>query len=162
ERFAILGWGSLLWDDAHPKHPKFAEQIGRWEYDGPALPVEFSRVSKTRHGALTLVLDPIHGAPVTTAWTLSKRTDIDQAVSDLQSREGTSRDRIGFVHGHDQKARAPATADVIGQWAATRGVHGVVRTDLPSNFEEKTRRPFSIEAARVYLEHLSESGKAEA
>jgi hypothetical protein len=40
-KIAILGWGSLLWD----KRPEFDEQHDEWQFDGPKLKIEFSRVS---------------------------------------------------------------------------------------------------------------------
>jgi hypothetical protein len=56
-RIAILGWGSLLWD----KRPNFDEQHDDWQFDGPALPPEFSRVSSSRSGVLTLVIGAVPG-----------------------------------------------------------------------------------------------------
>ena len=46
ERIALLGWGSLLWDEDE----EFDDLHGRWRYDGPALKLEFSRISKSRGG----------------------------------------------------------------------------------------------------------------
>jgi hypothetical protein len=40
---AILGWGSLLWEEREA----FNENHGPWKNDGPALKVEFSRVSSS-------------------------------------------------------------------------------------------------------------------
>ena len=80
KRIAILGWGSLLWDgDDH-----FDRWHDAWKYDGPSLRLEFSRVSSSRLGALTLVIDPQHGSETTVAWCLSKRKDADDAVADLR------------------------------------------------------------------------------
>ena len=56
-KITVLGWGSLLWD----KRPEFDEQHDAWQSDGPYLKIEFSRVSSTRNGALTLVLDTKNG-----------------------------------------------------------------------------------------------------
>ena len=33
---AILGWGSLLWDE----RPEFDGQHGDWKFDGPVVPLE--------------------------------------------------------------------------------------------------------------------------
>lgn len=38
-KIALLGWGSLLWD----KRPEFDEYHEPWQFDGPELPLEFSR-----------------------------------------------------------------------------------------------------------------------
>src|SRR5262245_19864397 len=82
---AILGWGSLLWEDGGD----FDRWHGPWQFDGPTLKLEFSRISETRLGALTLVIDADHGALTTVAWSLSKRKLAADAVADLRCREGT-------------------------------------------------------------------------
>ena len=93
-RIAILGWGSLLWEG----RCGFNNLHDRWRYDGPSLKIEFSRISrKSRLGALTLVIDPVHGFPTTVAWCLSKREKIEDAVTDLRCREGTTNDNICSV-----------------------------------------------------------------
>jgi len=68
-RIAILGWGSLLWEGG----PEFDSWHGPWQYDGPTLKLEFSRVSKKRLRALTLVIDSEHGTETAVAWCLAKR-----------------------------------------------------------------------------------------
>jgi hypothetical protein len=104
-RMAILGWGSLLWEE----HPEFDQWHDDWEPDGPTLKLEFSRVSSTRLGALTLVIDPNHGAPTRVAWCLSKRKDPDDAVVDLRCREGCPIRYIArmdtVASAHDQSLR---------------------------------------------------------
>jgi hypothetical protein len=58
-----LGWGSLLWD----RQPKFDRHHHDWQFDGPQIKLEFSRVSRKRRRALTLVIDSKNGAPCTVA-----------------------------------------------------------------------------------------------
>ena len=48
-KIAILGWGSLIWNQ------NGLPVKGQWKKNGPVLPIEFSRVS--RDGRLTLVID---------------------------------------------------------------------------------------------------------
>jgi hypothetical protein len=48
-RIAVLGWGSLIWDP----HPIFDQHHRDWQFDGPRLNLEFSRISKTRAGVVT-------------------------------------------------------------------------------------------------------------
>jgi hypothetical protein len=159
DRFAILGWGSLLWDD---RHPKFNAQIGVWLYDGPVVPIELSRISSTRDDALTLVIDSEHGSQITSAWCLGRRADFEQAIEDLKVREGTGRRKIGYVHGGDRQSRDAKIANAVQAWATEHKLDGVVWTDLESNFKEKTGRPFSIDAAREHLNSLTDSGKTQA
>jgi hypothetical protein len=49
-QIAILGWGSLLWEGG----TDFDRHHGDWQFDGPTLRLEFSRISTSRLGALTL------------------------------------------------------------------------------------------------------------
>jgi len=62
-RFAIIGWGSLIWDlDDLGPHVRGAWAMGA----GPRLPMEFTRVSPKRRRALVVCLDPRHGVPCAT------------------------------------------------------------------------------------------------
>ena len=79
-RIGILGWGSLLWEGGR----EFDDWHGPWQYDGPNLKIEFSRVSERRLGALTLVIDAEYGSPTTVAWCLSKRETLEDAICDLR------------------------------------------------------------------------------
>jgi len=146
--FAILGWGSLVWD------PRELPIAGTWRAGGPVLPIEFSRVSSD--GRLTLVIDERHGEPVQTRYALSPRTEMAQVVLDLQLREGTIERNIGLWSTRDNviHSRVDSLQQVMRNWAAETKMDAVVWTDLPSNFEERTGTPFSVEAAEVYLRGL--------
>ena len=151
ERIALLGWGSLLWD----RGEKFDDCHGRWHYDGPTLKLEFSRISKSRGGGLTLVIDTENGIDTRVAWCLSRRDRIDSAAEDLRKREKTRRELIGIysVRG-DRRSHDENAFSEIGGWANERGLDGVVWTDLPSNFDHKTGERFSVDAALRYLKTL--------
>ncbi|OQM76822.1 hypothetical protein BFN67_12470 [Pseudaminobacter manganicus] len=163
-RIAILGWGSLIWDDGWPK---FDEQRGEWLEDGPVLPLEFSRVSETRGSALTLVIDEEHGRECKVMYAMSKRRNPDDAIADLRDREGTILKRIGFYFPNDRsrKCEAPVPA-TIPEWAASKGIDVVVWTGLPSNFAQKNGvrkgETFSVDAAIAHLQKLTPAGKAAA
>jgi hypothetical protein len=158
KRIALLGWGSLLWD----KRPDFDDQHHEWLFDGPSLKLEFSRVSKTRLGALTLVLDPSHGALCTVAYSMSKRSDPEDAICDLQCREGTIRKNIGFafLQGRKRQSRHQISLQIILDWMRRKTVDVVVWTDLESNFEEICGHPFSVEAAIKHVQALDPEAKA--
>jgi hypothetical protein len=49
-KIAVLGWGSLLWEQG------VLRLASRWRTDGPWLPIEFARLSD--RGRLTLVIHP--------------------------------------------------------------------------------------------------------
>ena len=107
-KIAILGWGSLIWD----KQPEFDNQhADDWQYDGPCLKLEFSRVSERRNNALTLVLDPDNGKCCRVAYTLSRREN-PHTICDLRCREGTILKNVGFWF----PTRARKTAVIQSRW----------------------------------------------
>ncbi len=160
-KIAILGWGSLLWEVGE----QFENQHSAWQYDGPSLKLEFSRISSSRLGALTLVIDPEHGSMITVAWCLSKRSDPLDAICDLRCREGTILQNIGRVflgtmrcnHSCDKVSRR-----AIVSWARVKQLDVVVWTDLQSNFSDKQHTPFSTQAALSYLRTRSPEAKVKA
>lgn len=148
-KIAILGWGSLIWD------PQDLPREGIWERPGPSLCLEFSRVS--RDCRLTLVINPDHGEDCKTYYVLSPRVDIDDAIEDLRSREGTpNKSNIGFVdlERDREQGRDQGSVDIIRGWAEKRGFSGIVWTDLEANFEKQTGKQFGVDAAVAYLEGL--------
>ena len=149
-KIAILGWGSLLWD----KRPEFDEHHEPWRFDGPELLLEFSRISTSRKGALTLVVDPVNGAPCQSAYAFSTRRDPDDAIADLRCREGTVMRNVGIYFTDGTRRGQPPVADSIPPWAGSHGIDVVVWTGLPSNFEKEVRRPFSVENAIHHLRSL--------
>jgi hypothetical protein len=159
-RIAILGWGSLLWEP----RPEFDQWHDRWKTGGPTLKLEFSRVSESRLGALTLVIDEGHGVPTTVSWCLSKRVSPEDAVCDLRSREGTVLKNIGRVDVASNVASSSqgGVETLILAWARSKKLDVVVWTALASNFTEKTKRRFSVAAALSHMEGLSAEGRVKA
>ncbi|MGO4339698.1 hypothetical protein AB4037_32900 [Labrys sp. KB_33_2] len=157
-RIAILGWGSLLWD----KRPDFDEQHERWQIDGPALPLEFSRYSTSRNGVLTLAIDTVHGTSCPTGYAISKRRNPDDAIADLRCREGTIMRYVGLYFRDGSRWGNPQVPETISGWAATHGMDIVIWTGLSSNFQEKVGEPFSVEAAIRHIQGLPPEVKAQA
>lgn len=157
-KIAVLGWGSLLWD----KRPDFDRWHGGWLPDGPLLKLEFSRVSETRDGALTLVIDDENGEACPVSYVLSKRQELDDAVCDLRCRESTILKRIGFYQVDGTRAGKPHVPDSIKIWAFELQIDAVVWTGLSSNFQEKTGNDFSVGSAMDHLKNLSPEGKSQA
>ena len=160
-KIAILGWGSLLWEGGR----EFDNWHDPWQCNGPTLKIEFSRVSTSRLGALTLVIDTEHGFPTIVAWCLSKREKIEDAVADLRCREGTTNENIRCVRFDEQSALPDHPLETEGRivaWARERKLDAVVWTALKSNFEEKAGEPFSVDAVVAYVKTLSPAGKAKA
>lgn len=159
-RTAILGWGSLLWEGGQ----KFDQRHGSWEYDGPTLKLEFSRISQRRRGALTLVIDEQHGISTIVAWCLSTRGSLEDAVRDLRAREDTTVEKVGrvVVTPRAESAHGQTATDSILAWARLKKLDAVVWTALESNFTEKTNQPFSVDAVVSYLKSLKVEGKVKA
>lgn len=155
---AILGWGSLLWDE----RPEFDKHHYSWELDGPELIIEFSRVSQSRCGALTLVIDPPNGAICRVAHSKSKRLDPNDSICDLRSREGTSLSNIGFyfADGSRHQSKDAATLTSIQAWAEAKSIDVVVWTDLTSNFDKVCGHPFSVEHALGHVRALDPAAKS--
>lgn len=154
-KIALLGWGSLLWD----KRPEFDEHHEEWQPEGPMLPLEFSRYSTSRNGALTLVIDPANGAQCRSAFAMSTRRDPDDAIADLRCREGSVMRRMGYHFRDGSRQCQPPVPDTIPPWAALHDIDVVVWTGLPSNFEEKVKKPFSVENAKDHLQSLPDEAK---
>ena len=137
-RIAILGWGSLLWD----KDEFFDQWHDEWKKEGPNLPIEFSRISKSRNNALTLVIDLDKGEETPSFYTISKRRSPDDAFSDLRCREKTTNRNIGMINLLDNtsQSRSDHIANKIRDWAVANKFDVVIWTDLISNFEIKEKR----------------------
>jgi hypothetical protein len=160
--YAVIGWGSLLWDldDLAPK------VRGPWAMGaGPRLPLEFSRISPKRKRSLVVVIDPDCGAPCPTHAIASLRGDLHAAAADLQARERAQRiEQIGAicVETGFRRSSHPAIAALMAEWCAATGARGAVWTDLPRNFEAETGTPFTIPAGLSYLRGLTGESAAEA
>ena len=152
-KIAVIGFGSLLWDldDLAPK------VSGEWKmYEGPILPLEFSRVSRKRHYALALVIDYGDGAPCPTCVIDSVRSKIGAAIVDLANRERMDPTNIGFVdrntgesHSHREETR-----NTLWNWIEDSNYDGAVWTDGERNFEALTGRAFSLQTAQDHLRSL--------
>ncbi len=160
-RYAVIGWGSLIWD-----LDDLAGKVeGGWAMGaGPALPLEFARVSAKRRHALTVIVEEAHGAPCPTHAIASTRDRIEAAAADLAARERAPAARIGAVCRATgaRRASAPGIVERVADWCAAEGWTGAVWTDLPGNFAEITGRPFGLDTARAYLRELPERGLDEA
>jgi hypothetical protein len=161
-KIVILGWGSLLWD----AHLEFDSTHGSWESEGPRLPLEFSRVSASRGGALTLVVDHQSGVTCTSVFSVSTRKHPDDAIADLPCREGTTLENIGYCFPKEGRKRShnPQTLAAIEPWAREKYHDVVIWTDLISNFATKStfKVAFTVPNAIAHLQALPTDAKAKA
>ena len=162
KQIAILGWGSLLWGVENNRD--FERLHGPWMSDGPELQLEFSRKSRTRAGALTLVIDPKHGAASRVAYAFSARAEPQEAINDLLRREGTTSENIGrFFAEHFtlNRARSAVALASIGTWAKEKSLDAVLWTDLVGDFDAIDEDAF-VQSAVRYIQGLTAKGKAKA
>lgn len=163
---AILAWGSLIWE------PRGLALVSPWVLSGPEVPLEFSRVSLSRGGALTLVIDSINGIALPTSVAVSAFQTLDEARENLGEREGCGARGVGYVNCYDQtwySRQLPSVIDGIASWGRKQGFGAVIWTDLEPNFAaiDKSRfsdsepfATFTIEHAQRYLHGLRAPGDA--
>src|SRR5712691_6503649 len=106
-KVAIFAWGSLLWENGH------LALANDWAPGGAEPPLEFSRVSSTRDGALTLVIDPKNGVEIPTYFAVSAHQNLDEAIHNLREREDTGARFIGYVHSRSGQSRSRFTSSCI-------------------------------------------------
>lgn len=148
-KIAILAWGSLIWEieNERGKHLDLATD---WVYGGPKLPIEFSRVSSTHNGALTLVIDPANGEENQSFFAESKYLSRENAIANLARREGTSEQNIGFVDRRTSqsysaqlslkfKVYSEESRNNICAWAEKNNFDAVIWTALLSNFDSENK-----------------------
>jgi hypothetical protein len=162
QSYVILGYGSLIWDlDDLAPHVELPWHM----HQGPALPMEFSRISPKRKMGLVVVLDPEHGELCDTHAVRSIKQDIHVAADDLKRREratdisfiGAVCLRTGFARSHHSDI-----LERVAGWCEQNQVHGAVWTDLPRNFTTHTNAPFTPEAGKTYLQSLTGESLREA
>ena len=157
---AIIGWGSLIWElEALASHVQ-----GGWRQGvGPQLPLEFSRISPKRRGALAVCVDLMDGLPCQTSIIASKRGTPGEARTALARRERAPEGFIGaFCAQTGRHWGRPQVAMPIANWCRAGGWAGAVWTDLHSNFTAETGLVFSLEAACDHLQALEDDSLTEA
>ena len=152
-----LDGGSLLWEGG----ADFDRWHHEWRFDGPTLKLEFSRISSSRLGALTLVIDGENGSASTVAWCLSKRKDPADAAADLRCREGCSIRDVACLDLAVEGPHEDAITD-IADWGRARRIDFIVGTALTSNFASKRQQPYTLEGALAYVQGLSPAAKVKA
>jgi len=150
-KIAILGWGSLIWDQGELKIVD-----NKWYEDGPLLPIEYARISTG--GRLTLVIKP-GWQNVTCLYAISEFKDLEEARTNLMEREGSPLHRIGYYNFlTDQVQIRQLNKPVIQNlmaWKGQRDIDAVIWTDLPPNFRDSRNLEFNLKNIGVILESLT-------
>src|SRR5579885_1544141 len=168
-KIALLAWGSLIWEKRN------LALATDWVLNGPELPIEFSRVSRSRGGALTLVIDATHGVAVPTYVAISSYQKLSDAMDNLGEREGSDSRCVGFVDCKNNESRSialPLVTREIRDWAGKNSFDAVIWTDLPSNFDtidkaqfaniDDPTMKFTVDNAQIYLHGLRPPGDEKA
>jgi hypothetical protein len=149
---AVLGWGSLIWCPGNLKIKS------RWRLNGPALPIEFARISQD--GRLTLVIHP-GSADQPTYWALSEFTTVDQARTNLGMRENSGSAHIHYIlrSGNSSDGAPEQIVDRVRQWLKPRRkLQAAIWTGLTTNWTDKRRRDFATGDAIDYLMQMETDG----
>jgi hypothetical protein len=150
-KIAFLGWGSLIRD------PQDLRIKGKWQNDGPFLPIEFMRLSSG--GRITLVIYPT-AEEVQTLWVYADFEDLDDAIENLRAREVTLTERIGFATIPDCTSRCWGDLEILErilEWGKKKGLDAVVWTGLRENsekFKENTGMEMNEDNIIKYLKSL--------
>jgi len=157
-RIAILGWGSLIWNQG-----SLQIQDNNWFNDGISLPIEFARISGNRR--LTLVINP-SSPPVQVLYSISSFDALYSAKNNLREREGTNIQNIGYHDFTNNRNSINVLGDEISNslihWNEGRNFGAVIWTDLRSNFVENTGMDFSLNNIQNYFEGLTSAELVEA
>ena len=147
-KIAVLGWGSLIWDQ---KKLKVSQD---WKNDGPILPIEFARISS--NSRLTLVLKN-NAKQVQVLWNYIDTEDFNVARENLREREDTPNiERIGFVNimNNTKTNRNENITRLIIEWAKKKELDAVIWTDLGTKFKDKINLKLNLENIISYLGSL--------
>lgn len=150
-KIAVIGWGSILWDKGSLK------TTGEWKNDGPALPLEFSRISSPGKPKerLTLILSDT-GTNCVTYWDLMAAKDLKTARNNLRDREGSVTDDI-HIFTRNQNPLSLVAIQIDAWLAGHPEVDAVVWTGVGSNWLELRHKEFSDEDLIQYLESKKSS-----
>jgi len=155
-KIAVLGWGSLIWDQRDLKLNDV------WKNNGPLLPVEFARISND--GRLTLVLRE-GSKSINVLWNLMNLDSLEEARENLKEREGVPNiARIGFVNliNNTSQSRYDHVTSVIVEWAEKNSIDAVIWTDLGVKFKDSINLDFNHMNVISYLENLPSEKKTNA
>jgi hypothetical protein len=153
---AIIGWGSLIWC------PGALQIKSCWHRDGPALRIEFARVSKDKR--LTLVIHPGSNEQQT-LWATAASQELEAVRANLRDREGTSSRLIhsGTAAGEFSDGVSVGVRKEMAEWLGKhQEIDACVWTGLASNWRDEKRGDFSVASAIQHLKDLPELARPRA
>jgi len=142
-KIACLGWGSLIWKTGA------LPVASQWHHDGPAVPVEFVRISDGGELATAICLN---ASPVPALWAWLNTASLEHACRALRIREAipdSRADGVGMMTVTD------TSVGPLAEWARAKGIEGVIWTGLPACMAGIEGRIPTLEEARHYLQQLT-------
>jgi hypothetical protein len=149
-----IAWGSLLWNF------KSLKIDTEWTKSNIKFPLNFSRISDSGHGRLTLVIDKT-GEMNNVYYAKTSLSNLNTAIQKLKMREKTSNKNIGFINIASNTFRTSLLDDKkiqeLVNFAKKNKIDGLIWTEIPSNFETVFGKPYSKENAIEYIESKHEN-----
>jgi hypothetical protein len=145
-KIAYFAWGSLLWNSDG------LNLETKWKKTNICLPLNFSRISDNKKGRLTLVIDNKDGISNPIYYAITKTTNLNIAIENLKTREGTIPKYIGYINLKNNTSRYSErlTKEDINSFkffALKHKIDAIVWTDLFPNFKN-----FSTDNALKYID----------
>lgn len=138
-----LGWGSLIWNpDSLPIH-------GKWEPNGPEVPVEYLRQSSD--GRLTLVIDKDVKKSIV-LWARMRTAQVTEARESLRMREGRTKQE--YIGSWRTGEASPEVIPTLAKWANEIKADVVIWTALPTKFHDENHDKPTYQEALEYLKNL--------
>jgi len=149
-----IAWGSLLWNF------KSLKIETEWTKSNIKFPLNFSRISDSGQGRLTLVIDKT-GEMNNVYYARTSFSNLNTAIQKLKTREKTSNKNIGFINISSNTFRTSLLDDKkiqeLVSFAKKNKIDGLIWTEIPANFEEVFGKPYSKESAIEYIESKYEN-----
>jgi len=151
-----IAWGSLLWNF------KSLRIETEWTKSNIKFPLNFSRISDSGQGRLTLVIDKT-GEMNNVYYARTAFTNLNTAIEKLKTREKTSNKNIGFINIPSNTFRTSLLDDKkiqeLVSFAKKNKIDGLIWTEIPPNFNEVFGKPYSKESAIEYIESKHDNKK---
>ena len=149
-----IAWGSLLWNF------KSLKIETEWTKSNIKFPLNFSRISDSGNGRLTLVIDKT-GEMNNIYYAKTAFSNLNTAIQKLKMREKTSNKNIGFINIASDTFRTSQLDDKkiqeLVSFAKKNKIDGLIWTEISPNFDEVFGKPYSKENAIEYIESKHES-----
>lgn len=151
-----IAWGSLLWNF------KSLKIETEWTKSNIKFPLNFSRISDSGNGRLTLVIDKT-GEMNNVHYARASFSNLNNAINKLKIREKTSNKNIGFINIASNTVRTSLIdnkkIEELVNFANKNKIDALIWTEIPPNFYEVFGKPYSKENAIEYIESKHENKK---